>query len=54
MLKVIIGEGVVVQHRRIVGGQIEKRRTLALGQDGSSWYGIVLKMVLIILRQRII
>ena len=54
MLKVIIGEGVVLQHRRVVGGQIEKRRTLALGQDGSSWHGIVLKMVLIILRQRII
>ena len=51
MLKVIIGEGVVVQHRRVVSGQIEKRRTLALGQDGSSWHGIVLKMVLIILRQ---
>lgn len=52
--KVIIGEGVVLQHRRVVGGQIKKRRTLALGQYRSSWHGSVLKMVLIILRQRII
>jgi len=51
MLKIVVSQYVVLQHVYFVSGQIKECRTLAFGQNGSSWHVGVLKMVLIILRQ---